>query len=97
MTNLILLSSLAVNQFLVIKEYKKLNLEELEADFNPLITDLNHMTNLRILSIDGNSGVSDKGIRKLNLISLYANKNNKITDLNHMTNLRILQMWGNMR
>jgi hypothetical protein len=49
------------------------------------------MTNLQILSVEGNCGINDEGIKNLNLIKLNANCNSIITNINHMTNLQILQ------
>ena len=43
------------------------------------ITNVNHMTNLKILDADGDCGIDNKGISKLNLIELHVAGNEKIT------------------
>jgi hypothetical protein len=47
--------------------------------FNDAITNVNHVTNLKILHAEGNCGIGDQGIQNLNLIKLYASDNPKIT------------------
>ena len=64
--------------------------------YNPAITDINHMTKLKILDISGSCGVGDSGIKNIyNLITLDASYNPKITNIDHMTKLRILDIRGN--
>lgn len=75
-------------------ELKTLHLEELNANENTKVIDLNHMSDLKILYIEGQSGVDQHGIQKLNLTELYMNDNDKIKDLNHMNKLRILDIGG---
>lgn len=72
----------------------KLNLEELSANGNPKITNVNHLTNLTKLIASDSCGIGDSGIQKLNLIELYASMNPKITNTNHLTNLTLLVAGG---
>ena len=59
---------------------ESLNLEELDAEDNPLITTLNHLQKLRRLNIGGNSGVNNNGIQGcINLNDLCAWNNPGIT------------------
>ena len=67
----------------------------LNATYNPKITNVNHLTNLKILWACGTSGIDDYGIKNLNLIELYAYNNPKITNANHLTNLKVLWAYGN--
>jgi hypothetical protein len=67
---------------------KNLNLVELYAYNNSMITNINHMNNLRVLDASGNCGIDDKNIKDLNLIKLYASRNIKITSIDHMSNLQ---------
>lgn len=75
-------------------ELKMLNLEELNANNNPRVTDLSHMSNLRILQIKGRSGVNQEKIKNINVCELHLNDNKKVTDLNHMDKLKILHIKG---
>ena len=43
---------------------KNLNLELLDVDDNNKISDVNHMTNLRVLLARFNCGIDDEGIKK---------------------------------
>jgi hypothetical protein len=57
-----------------------LNLIELYADGNSKITNINHMTNLKILSAQSPScGIDNNGIKDLNLIKLFTYYNPKMT------------------
>jgi hypothetical protein len=58
------------------------------------VTNVNHMTNLKILFATGGSGIDDNGIKDLNLAVLDVWGNTQITNLNHMTNLKILSAQG---
>jgi hypothetical protein len=67
------------------------NLTHLDIYNNSRITDINCLTNLRILNATGDCGVEDNGIKKLtNLVVLHADSNEKITNVNHLINLKIL-------
>jgi hypothetical protein len=67
------------------------NLTKFKYTGNNKITNLNHMTRLRILHAqDRYCGIGDSGIRDLNLVELNCWENPKITNVNHMTNLRVL-------
>src|SRR5205807_10203704 len=66
----------------------------LDANYNPKITNINHMTNLKKLCAKGSCGINDNGIQNLNLIELNAHDNSKITNVNHMTNLK--KLWANL-
>jgi hypothetical protein len=59
---------------------KNLNLEILEADSNPKITNVNHMRNLSELDASNNSGIDDFGIKKINLKKLKAYNNANISN-----------------
>jgi hypothetical protein len=54
-------------------------IKELNADYNPRITTVNHMSRLEILHAGWNCGIDDKGIQNANLKKLYACDNPKIT------------------
>jgi len=61
------------------------------------ITNINHMTKLKILSASHDCGINDGGISDMtNLEILYANSNTKITNVNHMTKLRELHACGSL-
>ena len=68
---------------------KKLNVCD-----NYKVTNVNHMTNLKILGALGDCGIDDNGIKDLNLIELDAGYNPRIKNINHMTNLRKLDASG---
>ena len=69
---------------------KNINLVELIASGNRLITDVNHMTNLQKLYATDESGISDNGIKNINLTEICIKYNNKIKDVSHMSNLKVL-------
>jgi len=63
----------------------------LNANHNPAIKNVNHMTNLQELSAGGcDCGIDDNGISDLNLIELNAYSNSTITNVNHMFSLKKL-------
>ena len=70
-----------------------LNVEELSIRHNPLVTDISHMSNLKILDISGNNKLA---IKNLDLIELYVSYNsfyNSWTiNIGHMTNLKVLDI-----
>src|SRR5690606_8268728 len=71
----------------ILGQKKYYHLISLNLSNNSQITNVNHMTNLKILHASGGDcGIDNKGIGKLNLIELHANGNIKITNVNHMTN-----------
>jgi hypothetical protein len=74
----------------ILKKYVWLT--ELHVYDNPHITNLNHITNLKILNVGGCfNEINDDGIKNLtNLIKLSANNNPYITNVNHMINLKEL-------
>src|SRR5690606_34121915 len=78
----------------ILEQKKYSHLISLNLNRNPQITNVNHMTNLKILGAGGNCGIDNEGISKLNIIELNASDNNKITNVNHMTNLKILYASG---
>jgi len=67
---------------------KNINLEKLYVSYNHKITNVNHMTKLKILDASCGCGIDDDGIEDLNLEYLNAVANPKITSENHMTNLK---------
>ena len=70
------------------------NLTFLNAYHNPLITNVNHLTKLKVLDATMRSGIDDVGLYNLNLKELHVWGNIKITNLNHMTTLEILDVSG---
>ena len=66
----------------------------LKTSHNEKITNVNYMTNLKILDAYCYSGISDNGIKDINLFELNASENEKITNINHMNNLQILNASG---
>src|SRR5690606_1083909 len=69
------------------------NLRELCVSGNPRVTDLNHLTGLRVLDISGECGVGDAGIKGCHrLEKLNASDNPNVTDLNHLSCLRVLDI-----
>ena len=74
---------------------KGMNLIELNITNNMYITDLNHLTKLRKLTICY-SQVGDLGIKNLSkLLELNASHNPNVTDINHMSKLKKLVACGN--
>ena len=68
-----------------------MNLIELDASENGKISNVNHMTKLKVLSACGSDhGIDNDGIRRLNLEELNVDRNTKITNINHLINLKIL-------
>ena len=65
---------------------KNINLAELSANNNPKITNVNHMTKLKILYASRNCGIGDYGIKDVNLEKLHRNNNLKISNI-------IWQIW----
>ena len=63
---------------------KGLNLIELNAEYNPKITDVSFMKKLRKLDAGFNCGITPEGIRGLNLIKLHTtyNPNFKTNEIN---------------
>ena len=72
------------------------NLRELNVRRRWEVTDLNHLSCLRVLNISQGCGVGDLGIKEcLHLEKLDANGNPRITDVNHLSYLRVLDVsWG---
>ena len=63
----------------VLQQEKFIDLEELDANENKKIKNVNHLTKLKILSCSGNCGINQIGIKNLRLIEeLTANNNEKI-------------------
>ena len=54
-------------------------IKELNANYNPRITTVNHMSRLEILHAQSNCGIDDIGIQNANLKELRADYNQKIT------------------
>ena len=76
----------------ILKSYRSIT--KLDAGSNKKITDVSHLTNLRILNACNlginECGIDNNGLRCLrNLIELDAGHNSKITNVNHLINLRI--------
>lgn len=70
---------------------KLLNLIELNAFDNYQITNVNHMSNLRVLIASYECNINDDGIKLLtNLVELDASYNSSITNINHLTKLETL-------
>ena len=62
---------------------------------NPKISNINHMSNLKVLNASRKCGIDCYGVKNLNLEVLYAYDNPKITNINHMTNLKELDASNN--
>lgn len=75
-------------------EIKKLDLSILNISNNPTIVDVSHMSNLRYLYADNDSGVDQNGIRNLNLELLSVSNNPNIIDVSHMRRLKYLYANG---
>lgn len=74
-----------------------INLVELKISKNNIISDLNHLTNLRILDISNSHKITNDGIKsltKLTELDISGNMN-YVTDITHLTNLTTLYMSGN--
>ena len=69
-------------------------IKELNANYNPRITTVNHMSRLEILYAGGNCDIDDIGIQNANLKELDASDNPRITTVNHMSRLEILNAMG---
>ena len=68
---------------------------KLNAKGNRNITDVNHMTKLKVLRACGSCGINNKGIINLNdLEILNVGDNSKITNINHMIKLKELYACG---
>ena len=72
------------------QEILPLNLVKLDISYNPNITNISHMTNLKVLKVNGNYGISQDSISKLYLIKLYALNNSSIINVSHMSRLETL-------
>lgn len=59
---------------------ENLNLKKLFAANNSGITNVNHMSNLKILDASQYCGLNNEGIKDLNLIDLIFQNNTKITN-----------------
>jgi len=78
----------------ILKKYN--DIEFLDAEINPKITNVNHIINLKKLDTFYECGINDNGIKNLiNLEYLNANNNSKITNVNHMINLKTLHAMHN--
>lgn len=86
----------------VLKQKKFSLVTRLDASHNPKITNVNHLSKLRVLCTRstmcncGNHKQSDCGIKQsgfshLNLVELDTRGNRKITNVAHMSNLKFLQ------
>ena len=75
-----------------------INLNTICMTHNSKITNLNHMSKLKVLidnrHVFGHVKLDDNGIKKLNLIVLHVDDNQLITDISHMNNLTILFACG---
>ena len=67
---------------------KKLNLERLNVSACPNITNIKHMTKLKILYANSFSGINDSSLVSFNLEELCVTGNKSITNVNHMTKLK---------
>jgi len=73
------------------KSIESLNLEELYVNNNPKVSNIGHMTKLKVLSASSwFSNISDVSIANLNLEKLIATDNGIITSVSHMSNLKEL-------
>jgi hypothetical protein len=64
---------------------------KLNANNNPKITSINHMTKLQKLDAEGECGIDQEGLKDVTwLLELKASQNNKITAINHMTQIQKL-------
>jgi hypothetical protein len=64
------------------------------SNHNVNISNLNHMTNLKILHVCHTCGINDDSIKNINLEELHVNYNPNITNVNHMYNLKELHASG---
>ncbi len=69
---------------------KKLNLEKLNITFCEKITNINHMSNLKILYAGYDFSINDDSIKNLNIEELYVYGNENISNINHMTKIKVL-------
>ena len=75
----------------ILKQEKFTDLEELYASYNEKITNVNHLSKLKILNCFRDCGIDQEGIKNLQLIEeLDASYNKKIKNVNHLTKLKIL-------
>ena len=79
----------------ILKQEKFIDLEELDASDNIKITNVNHLTKLKILYCSWDCGIDQEGIKNLKLIEeLNAKGNKKIKNVNHLNKLKILDCSG---
>lgn len=67
------------------------NLQILNAEYNPKIMNVNHMSRLSYLNADDISGINNSGIACINLQTLIADYNPKITNVNQWKTLELSQ------
>jgi len=72
----------------ILRAYPRIQI--LDASCSLKITNINFMTNLKVLFAFGECGIEDKSIADLNLVKLFVSNNSKITTINHMTKLEVL-------
>jgi len=76
----------------IIKKYK--HVTKLHTGYNSKITNINHLTKLKVLCAHGISGLND-GIIILNDLEIFnASGNPKITNINNLTKLKVLNAYG---
>ena len=75
----------------ILRQEKFIDLEELYASYYKKITNVNHLSKLKILYCSWNCGIDQEGIKDLQLIEeLNAKNNEKIKNVNHLSKLKIL-------
>jgi len=72
----------------ILRQYP--HITQLDANNNPNIRDISHLTCLKTLYVKWNCGILNDSLQKLNLTELHISHNPKIYNLGHMTNLKIL-------
>ena len=75
----------------ILRQEKFIDLEELNANNNKKIKNVNNLTKLKILDCSYDCGIDQEGIKDLQLIEvLYASDNKKIKNVNHLTKLKVI-------
>ena len=75
----------------VLQQEKFIDLEELDANDNKKIKNVNHLTKLKILNCSNACGIDQEGIKDLQFIEeLNASGNEKIKNVNHLTKLKVI-------
>ncbi len=68
----------------------RLNLRVLKTSFNKKISQISHMTNLKILECKGESGITNNSIKGLNIQKINSIHNNNITNVISLKHLSVI-------